>query len=349
MPPLKDFASDNTAGMHPAVLDALARANPGRAPAYGDDELTARAVARLRAVLDAPDAAVFFVWGGTAANVLGLQAVLAPHEAVVCTDVAHIEVDECGAPERFAGSKLLPVRSQGGKLTAESLLDRLGAGSYPHHVAPRVVSITQSTEYGTVYTPAELGAIAAVARAHRLRVHMDGARLANAAATLGLPLRAITRDVGVDVLSFGATKNGAMAVEAVVCFDPALAADFPYIRKQGMHLASKMRFAAAQFDALLQDDLWLRNARHANAMARRLAQQVSGLDGITLTQPVEANAVFAVVPPDAVTRLQAEYRFYVWNDRLSEVRWMTAFDTTPEDVDAFASAIRDAVAQPAGR
>jgi threonine aldolase len=200
-----------------------------------------------------------------------------------------------------------------------------------------------------VYTPAELGAIAAVARAHRLRVHMDGARLANAAATLGLPLRAITRDVGVDVLSFGATKNGAMAVEAVVCFDPALAADFPYIRKQGMHLASKMRFAAAQFDALLQDDLWLRNARHANAMARRLAQQVSGLDGITLTQPVEANAVFAVVPPDAVTRLQAEYRFYVWNDRLSEVRWMTAFDTTPEDVDAFASAIRDAVAQPAGR
>jgi threonine aldolase len=348
MEPMKDFASDNTAGMHPAVLDALARANVGRAPAYGDDELTARATGRLRAALGAPDAAVFLVWGGTAANVLGLQAMLAPHEAVICTDVAHIEADECGAPERFTGSKLLTVPARSGKLAADQLRERIGGGSYPHHVVPRVVSLTQSTEYGTVYTVPELCAIAEAARAHGLRVHMDGARLANAAATLGVPLRDITAGAGVDVLSFGATKNGGMAVEAVVCFDPRLAETFPYIRKQGMQLASKMRFLAAQLDALLEGDLWLRNARHANAMARRLAQQISGIEGVTITQPVEANAVFAIVPPAAVERLQAAYRFYVWNERLSEVRWMTAFDTAEAEVDAFAESIRLAVAA-AGR
>lgn len=340
---MKDFASDNTAGVHPAVLDAVARANRGRAPAYGDDELTARATARLRELLGAPDAAVFLVWGGTGANVLGLQALLEPHEAVICADVAHIEVDECGAPERFTGSKLITVPAAGGKLRAEQIVARLGGGSYPHHVVPRVVSITQSTEYGTVYSLAELCAIGAAARAHGLRVHMDGARIANAAATLDVPLREIIRAAGVDMLSFGATKNGAMAVEAVVCFDPGLAGRLPFIRKQGMQLASKMRFLAAQLDAMLEDDLWLRNARHANAMARRLAQRVGGLEGVTITQPVEANAVFAIVPPAAIERLQAEYRFYVWNEERSEVRWMTAFDTAEADVDAFAESIRLAV------
>jgi threonine aldolase len=342
---MKNFASDNTAGVHPAVLDALARANQGRAPAYGDDELTARATARLRDLLGAPDAAVFLVWGGTGANILGLQALLERHEAVICTDVAHIEVDECGAPERFTGSKLVTVPAAGGKLSAEQMVARLGGGSYPHHVVPRVVSVTQSTEYGTVYTLSELCAIAEAARAHGLRVHVDGARIANAAATLGVPLRDMVRAAGVDVLSFGATKNGAMAVEAIVCFDPELASRLPYIRKQGMQLASKQRFLAAQLDALLEDDLWLRNARHANAMARRLAQRVAGLDGVTITQPVEANAVFAIVPPAAIERLQAEYRFYVWDEERSEVRWMTAFDTSEADVDAFAESIRLALSE----
>jgi threonine aldolase len=342
---MKDFASDNTAGVHPAVLDALARANHGRAPAYGDDELTARVTAHMRELVGAPDAAVFLVWGGTGANIVGLQALLEPHEAVICTDVAHIAVDECGAPERFTGSKLITLPAAGGKLSAEQVVARLGGGSYPHHVVPRVVSITQSTEYGTVYTLPEMCAIAEAARAHGLRVHMDGARIANAVATLGVPLRDIIRAAGVDVLSFGATKNGAMAVEAVVCLDPKLVGRLPYIRKQGMQLASKMRFLAAQFDALLADELWLRNARHANAMARRLAQSVVGLDGVTLTHPVEANAVFAILPPSAIERLQADYRFYVWNEELSEVRWMTAFDTAEADVDAFAESIRLAVGE----
>ncbi|HEX5387190.1 MAG TPA: low specificity L-threonine aldolase [Gemmatimonadales bacterium] len=339
---MKDFASDNTAGVHPLVLDALSRANAGRAPAYGDDEVTARAAARVREQFG-PEVEVFFVWGGTAANVLGLSTMLAPYQGVICTDIAHIEEDECAAPERFTGSKLLPVRSRGGKLTGEDVAARVQGVNYPHQVMPRVVSVTQATEYGTVYTPAELRAISDAARAHGLRVHMDGARLANAAAGLGLPLRALTADVGVDVLSFGGTKNGGLAAEAVVLFDPALARDFPALRKQGMQLASKMRFVSAQVEALLTDDLWLRNARCANAMARRLAERASAVEDITITQPVEANAVFAIVPAAAVQLLQQTFRFYVWNERTSEVRWMTSFDTSEPDVDAFADAIGSAV------
>jgi threonine aldolase len=343
-----DFASDNTAGAHPAVLQAILDANAGHAPAYGDDEVTARAVGRVRAELGA-DAEVFFVWGGTAANVLALQAFLAPHQAVICSDVAHVSVDECGAPERFTGCKLLPARSRGGKLNPADLHALTVRGPYPHHVAPSVLSITQATEYGTVYTRDELLALTEEAHARGLSVHMDGARLANAAATLGLSLRALTAEVGVDVLSLGATKNGAIAAEAVVFFDPAAARDFPYLRKQGMQLSSKMRFVAAQFDALFTDQLWLQCACHANAMARRLADRVGGIDGVTITQPVEANAVFAIVPPDAVRRLQERFRFYVWDEARSEVRWMTAFDTSESDVDGFAAAIRQAVDAAGGR
>ncbi len=336
------FASDNTAGAHPAVLEAIARANRGHAPAYGDDPLTARAVERFREHLG-PDVAVFFVFGGTAANVLGLQAVLASHEAVICADLAHINVDECGAPEKFIGCKLLPLPAPDGKLTPEGVRSRLRGIGVPHHVQPRVVSVTQATEYGTVYRPDELRTLAEVAHGNGLLLHMDGARLANAAASLGLPLRALTGEVGVDLLSFGGTKNGLLGAEAVVFFDRERARAFPFIRKQGMQLASKMRFLAAQLDALLADDLWLRNARCANAMARRLAERVAGIPEIRLTQPVEANAVFAVVPPAVVRRLQAEYHFYLWDERRSEVRWMTSFDTTEADVDAFADAIRRAV------
>ncbi len=336
------FASDNTAGIHPAVLGALARAAEDHAAAYGDDALTARAIERVREHFGA-EVEVFFVFGGTAANVLGLKAVVASHQAIICTDVAHINVDECGAPEQFIGCKLLAAPQVGGKLTLEQVVSRLGGIGIPHHVQPRVVSITQATEYGTVYRPDEIQALAHLAHSKGLFLHMDGARLANAAASLDLPLRALTGDVGVDLLSFGGTKNGLLAGEAVVFFDPARARQFHFIRKQGMQLASKMRFLAAQFDALLADGLWLRNARRANGMASRLAAGLAGVDGVTITQPVEANAVFAILPPAAVRRLQATYRFYVWDEERSEVRWMTSFDTAEADVDEFVSAIREAV------
>ncbi len=336
------FASDNTAGIHPAVLSALARAAEDHAAAYGDDALTAQAIDRVREHFGV-EVEVFFVFGGTAANVLGLKAVVASHQAIICTDVAHINVDECGAPEQFIGCKLLAAPQVGGKLTLEQVVSRLGGIGIPHHVQPRVVSITQATEYGTVYRPDEIQALAHLAHSKGLFLHMDGARLANAAASLDLPLRALTGDVGVDLLSFGGTKNGLLAGEAVVFFDPARARQFHFIRKQGMQLASKMRFLAAQFDALLADGLWLRNARRANGMASRLAAGLAGVDGVTITQPVEANAVFAILPPAAVRRLQATYRFYVWDEERSEVRWMTSFDTAEADVDEFVSAIREAV------
>ncbi len=336
------FASDNTAGIHPAVLSALARAAEDHAAAYGDDALTAQAIERVREHFGV-EVEVFFVFGGTAANVLGLKAVVASHQAIICTDVAHINVDECGAPEQFIGCKLLAALQVGGKLTLEQVASRLGGIGIPHHVQPRVVSITQATEYGTVYRPDEIQALAHLAHSKGLFLHMDGARLANAAASLDLPLRALTGDVGVDLLSFGGTKNGLLAGEAVVFFDPARARQFHFIRKQGMQLASKMRFLAAQFDALLADGLWLRNARRANGMASRLAAGLAGVDGVTITQPVEANAVFAILPPAAVRRLQATYRFYVWDEERSEVRWMTSFDTAEADVDEFVSAIREAV------
>jgi threonine aldolase len=338
----RHFASDNNAGVHPEVLAAVAAANVGHAAAYGEDPWTERATARLRTLFGGR-AEVFFVFGGTAANVLGLQAALRPHQAVICSDVAHINVDECGAPEHFIGAKLLTVPTLDGKLTVSGASSRLTGVGVPHHVQPHVVSLTQATEYGTVYGVDEIRALADWAHGHSLLLHMDGARLANAAATLGLPLRAFTVDAGVDFLSFGGTKNGLLGAEAVVFFDPALAREFPYIRKQGMQLASKQRFLAAQFDALLVDDLWLRSARHANAMARRLADGVRDIPGVHVTQRVEANAVFAALPRAAIAPLMATYRFYVWNEQTSEVRWMTSFDTSEEDVDVFVARIREVV------
>ncbi len=340
------FASDNNAGAHPEVLAALAAANAGQTPAYGDDPWTTRATARVRALLG-ERAEVFFVFGGTAANVLGLQALLRPYEAVICAEGAHIDVDECGAPEHLIGAKLLPVPAPDGKVTVEAAATRYRGIGVPHHVQPRVLSLTQSTEYGTVYGVAEIRALTTWAHEHGLLVHMDGARLANAAATLGVPLREFTVDAGVDCLAFGGTKNGALGAEAVVFPDPARARDFPFIRKQGMQLASKMRFVAAQFAALLEDDLWLRSARHANAMAKRLATGVRDLPGVRITQRVEANAVFAVLPREAIAPLQATHRFYVWDERRFEVRWMTSWDTTPEDVDDFVARIQEVLREAA--
>lgn len=338
MAPRLSFASDNHFGAHPAVLDWLARVNGGPAPAYGDDPVTAEAAARVAALFGG-EAQVSFVFNGTAGNVLGLAALLDPWEAVICTDVAHIAVDECGAPERFAAAKLLPVPAPDGKLTPQGIRAHLKRLGDQHVVQPRVVSLTQSTEYGTVYTLDELRALVAEAHVAGLRVHMDGARLANAAVALDLPLRAFTREVGVDVLTFGATKNGGMGAEAVVFFRPADAEHFPYLRKQGMQLASKMRFLAAQFLALLEDDRYLSLARHANRMARRLAAGVQGAPGVRVTQPVEVNAVFAVVDPALRERLLQDFLFYVWDDTTGEVRWMTSWATTEDEVDQFVAAV----------
>ncbi|HSE27422.1 MAG TPA: beta-eliminating lyase-related protein [Gemmatimonadales bacterium] len=342
---LRSFASDNAAGAHPDVLEALVAANDGYAEPYGADTLTRRAADRVRAAVDA-DAEVFFTWGGTAANILGLAAVTRAWHGVICAEQAHIAVDECGGPERFIGCKLLTVPTRDGRLTPDGVRSRIRGVGVEHHVQPAVVSLTQATEYGTVYTAAQVGELADLAHGNGMLVHMDGARLANAAASLGEPLAEFTWRAGVDVLSFGGTKNGLLSAEAVVFFEGVRdrARDFPYIRKQGMGLASKMRFVAAQFDAVLAGGLWLRNADHANRMAKRLAAAVQGTPGLLLTQPVEANAVFAVLPRRAIEALRERYYFYVWDEAADEVRWMTTFATTEAEVDAFADDVRGAVA-----
>lgn len=340
----RGFASDNSAGIHPEVLAAIEAANAGHVYAYGDDPYTGRAEERFRKVFGA-DVRVFFALTGTAANVLALQALLRPYEAVICARTAHLNVDECGAPERFLGSKALSVETPDGKLTPELVdLEARGWGDQ-HRVQPRAVSISQSTELGTVYSPAEVRALADHAHGLGMRLHVDGARLANAAVSLGLSLREATRDLGVDALSFGGTKSGLLAAEAVVLFDPSLAEGFEYVRKQAMQLASKMRFVSVQLEALLAGDLWRRNAERANAMAHRLAGAVRGVPGLQLTQPVEANAVFAILPEAAIPRLRERYPFYVVDERRREVRWMTAWDTTEEDVDAFARAVAAVVGE----
>jgi threonine aldolase len=338
----RHFASDNWAGMHPEVLAAIGAANVGHVASYGRDPFTTRAVERFRSLLG-EQAGVYFVSNGSAANVLGLASALRPYQAVMCASTAHINVDECGAYERFAGGKLLPISTPNGKLTPDMVEGRLGGVGDVHSVQPAAISITQSTEYGTVYTVAEIRLLSAVARKHGLLLHMDGARIANAAAALNIPVRAFTTDAGVDILSFGGTKNGLLGGEAVIFLDGTLAGDFEFVRKQGMQLASKMRFVAAQFDALLAGELWLRSATHANSMAQRLFERVREIPGVEVTQPVDANVIFARLPRAAIMPLQSRYQFLVWHEPSCEVRWMTSFDTTSDDVDRFAAAIADAV------
>src|SRR3954451_20420061 len=339
------FASDNHAGVHAEVMDAFMAANEGHAAAYGGDPWTARTSERFREHFG-PSARAFPVFNGTAANVLSLLALTQPWQAIVCARTAHLHVDECGAPER-AGRKLLTVETPDGRLTPEliePLLVRIGD---EHVIQPGVVSIAQSTELGTVYPPEAVAALADWAHGHGMLLHVDGARLCNAAAGLGVPLRALTTDAGVDALSFGGTKIGLMGAEAVVLLRDDLPDGFKYLRKQSMQLASQMRYISAQLDALLAGDLWRRAAEHANAMARRLADGVRGAPGVTITQPVEANGVFAILPPAVTARLQEDWPFYVWDDATGEVRWMTAWDTAPEDVDAFAAQVRAELSAPA--
>jgi threonine aldolase len=338
----RSFASDNNAGIHPEVLEAIARANHGHVVAYGDDPHTRSAIAKFEEHFGA-GISVFFTFNGTGANVLGLQALTRPYHAVLCSDYAHIYCDECGAPEKHTGCKLIPLPHQDGKITVEQVTHAYHGIGDQHHVQARVISITQSTEMGTVYRPEEIHALARFAHERDMFLHVDGARIANAAVSLGQTLRQATRDLGVDVLSFGGTKNGIVGGEAVVFFNPKLSSDFLYLRKQGMQLASKMRFIAVQFEALLTSDLWKRSAEHANRMARVLESEVRKIPQVRIVWRVEANGVFAQIPKQAIEKIKKQYFFYPWIEDEGIVRWMCSFDTTEEDVREFATCVAEAV------
>ncbi|MGV0791944.1 threonine aldolase family protein [Mycolicibacterium sp. XJ1819] len=349
-PDRRGFASDNNAGVHPEALAAIAAANGGHQPAYGADQYTNR----LREVICAQfgeQAEVYPVFNGTGANVVSLASLLPRWGAVVTASTAHIHNDEAGAPERMAGIKLLTVAAPDGKLTPESVAREAWGWGDEHRAQPLAVSITQTTELGTVYTPDETRAVAEFAHRHGMAVHMDGSRIWNAAAALNVSLRELTVDSGVDILSLGGTKNGLLGAEAVVVLDPARATGLTYLRKMSMQLASKMRFTSAQLLALFDDDLGLRNAAHANAMAARLRSALEEgiaagrLPGLELSRPSPANAVFAALPTAAADHIRARVRFYDWDRTRGEVRWMTAWDTTEADVDGFVAAVSDALAR----
>ncbi len=341
MKPTTNFASDNNAGIHPAVLKAIAAANTGRAVGYGDDKHTKAAAAKFRRAFG-PGAEALFVNNGTGANVVCLSALTKSFNSIFCSDVAHIFLDECNAVEKATGCKLIGLPAPDGKIRPEQIAPYLAANTGDvHRAQPKVISITQPTELGTVYAAAELKALADFAHSNGMYLHIDGARLSNAAAALGKSLRAAA--AGADAISFGGTKNGLMIGEAAIFFDKTFAADAQFIRKQNLHLTSKMRFIAAQFDALLTDNLWLENARHANAMAALLAREVAKIPNVRITQKVETNAVFASVPAAAIPKIRKQFYFYVWDATESVVRWMTAFDTTEADVRHFAAAVKKAM------
>ena len=342
-----NFASDNHAGAHSDILKAITLANSGHVPAYGNDHYTGRVTSQFRAIFG-EKVETYFVFNGTAANVLGLKAAVQSHQSVLCAESAHINVDECGAPEKFIGCKLVTIPTPDGKLTPELILPQMKGTGDQHHSQVRAISIAQSTEYGTLYTLAEIRDLASFSHARGLILHMDGARISNACAALGCSLREMTTDLGVDLLSYGGTKNGLLFGEAVVILNSELARDFQYIRKQGMQLASKMRFLAVQFETLLTDELWLRNAKQANDMAALLYQEVLKVPEIKISQKPQANAVFAWVPKSAIPKIQAKYFFHIWSPELdsenrNEVRWMTSFNTTREQVLDFAQIIRQSL------
>jgi threonine aldolase len=346
-PDPRGFASDNRSGAHPDVLAAIARANDGHAASYGEDGWTAHADEVFREHFG-PDARAFAVFNGTAANVLAIDALTRPHEAVICAERAHLAVDEAGAPERIAGVKLLTLSTTGGKISPADLGRWEARRGDQHHSQPRVVSVSQATEVGTVYSVAEVAAVADAAHDLGMLFHVDGARIANAAVSLGVSLRELTLDAGVDVLSFGATKNGGLFGDAVVFLRPGMSDGFDWVRKQGMQLASKTRFISAQLAAMLgEEELWRRTAGHANEMALRLASGVTRIEGVELEHPVEANGVFARVPGEATERLMrelpGEHPFYVWDEERDVVRWLCSWDTTEEDVAGLIDALRAAL------
>jgi threonine aldolase len=345
-PPQRSFASDNAAGAHPAIIDAVAAANHGHALAYGQDRWTRQCEGAFRELFG--DVTTLLTFSGTGANILALASMLGPVDAVVCTDGAHINVDETGAAERILGTKLLDLPTPDGKLRPEQLDEVTPLLGVPHHVQPSVVSITQSTELGTVYTADEVAALCDTAHRHGMKVHMDGARIANATAALGgdrAALRSFTIDAGVDVISFGGTKNGLLGGEAVVYLRPELARDALYLRKQVNQLPSKMRFVAAQFLAAFEGDLWLELAAHSNAMARQLYAAVAGVPAVDVASP-EVNSLFPILPSAVIEPLQRWCFFWPWDASRNQVRWMTAWDTTPEDVATFAAGVTIATSTP---
>lgn len=335
----RGFASDNYAGVHPDVLAALAAVNGGHVTSYGADPYTIRLDEVLRGHFGA-SATAYPVFNGTGANVVSLALMTQRWDGAICADDAHVNQDECGAPEKLAGVKLYAVPIPNGKLTPELIATQARGFDFEHHAQPKVVTITQSTEMGTLYQPDEIAAICDYAHSKGMTVHLDGSRLGNAAAALECDLATLTSDVGVDVLSLGGTKNGLLGAEAVVVLNPDAVTKPLFVRKLMAQLPSKMRFVSAQLLALYDGDLWRRSATHANAMAQRLATGMRAVDGVTITQEPQVNAVFAVLDREVVEIVRRDYAFYDWNDATGEVRWMTAFDTTEEDVDGFVDAVR---------
>jgi threonine aldolase len=331
---MKAFASDNYSGVHPEIMEALHQANHEHMGSYGADEITVRVIKKFKSLFG-DDTEVFFVYNGTGANVLGLTAATQSFNAIICSELAHINVDESTAPEKFTGCKLIGLPTTNGKIYADQVENRIQRIGDQHHPQVKVISISQSTEYSTVYTAEEIKSLSEVAKKYNLYLHMDGARISNAAVSLDQDFRTFTKDAGVDVLSFGGAKNGMMFGEAVVFFNPDLAKQFAYLRKQGMQLHSKMRFITAQFDALLSNDLWKRNATHANRMAKKLEHALRQIPQIKITQTVDGNGVFAIIPKEITEALQQEFFFYVWNDRTNECRLMCSFDTTEKEVEQF--------------
>lgn len=336
----KGFASDNNSGVHPTIFKAMESANTGHVVGYGDDPYTQRAISIFKNMFGA-ETEVFFVFNGTGANVLGLSTVTQSFHSIICAETAHIQEDECGAPEKFTGCKLLPVEPVNGKLTPELVQRHLKGFDFEHHSQPKVISISQVTEMGTVYQPNEIAALADLAHKNNMLLHMDGARIANAAIALDLNFKEFTKDCGVDILSFGGTKNGMMMGEAVIFFNTELTHLTKYFRKQSMQLYSKMRFVGAQFIAYFENNLWKKTAAHSNKMAKLLEAEIKKIPELKITQNVEANGIFAIVPRKIITPLQERFFFYIWNESISEVRWMTSFDTTEEEIFEFIKLIKE--------
>lgn len=340
----RGFASDNNSGVHEDILNAIFKANKGHQIGYGDDPYTNTAIEKFK-VLFGEDIEVFFVLTGTGANVLGINNLGYSFNSVICPTTAHINVDECGAPDKFTGMKTIAVDTENGKLTVDLIKPQMHGIGFEHHSQPGIISITQPTELGTLYSSDEIKTLAEFAHKNNMYLQMDGARISNAAAALNIPIADFTKNAGVDVLSFGGTKNGMMYGEAVVFFNKELAKNFKYFRKQGMQLASKMRYIGAQFNAFFENDLWLKNASHSNAMATKLYEAVKDIDGVTITQKVEANGLFAIIPGNVIEKLQNEYFFYDWDEERNEVRWMCSFDTTEEDIEEFVSILKKLIAE----
>lgn len=345
---MRSFASDNNSGVHPAIMEALTRANRDHALGYGDDLWTEEAVRKIKETFVA-DCEPLFVFNGTGSNVIALQLMTRPYNSILCAETAHIYVDECGSPVKMTGCQIRPIATPDGKLTPQLITPYLHGFADQHHSQPGAIYLSECTELGTIYTPDELKAITSLAHQYGMRVHMDGARIANACASLGLSLRALTVDCGIDVLSFGGTKNGLMMGECVIVFDDSLKSEARFIRKQSAQLASKMRYLSCQFTAYLTDELWLKNATHANAMAKRLADALEQVPGVRFTQRVESNQLFLTMPRAETDRMLQTYFFYFWNEEADEIRLVTSFDTTEEDIDTFIRILKNSFISNRGR